>query len=739
MPRLNAIFSVSKNRFALVSFLLAGVAAVPLSQAAVTDGATESTQQAQALPVPNPDQVDFAANTVSYDETGQIITAEGDVEIVQNGQVVRAQRVIYNLPLDKVEAVGNVVMMDEKGDVHFAERAELETKLKNGYIKKLRSVLADGSRFAADEGQKTGKKVVMKNASYTPCEPCKANPEKPALWQIVADKVTHDEEDHSISYNDAKFEVYGVPVMYVPYFSHSDGTIKQKSGLLPPKLSLNSQLGFGLNTRYYWAISPSEDATIGARVFTKEAPQLLTEYRKRFDDAEIKLESSGTYSSSTDKFRGHLFGKGLWEIDNKWRAGFDTQLTSDDKYLKQYNLSSENVLENQFYLERFEDRDYFVTRALSFQDIRVSERSVDQPNILPEMHASFIGDPNALLGGRWNADFSSLNLIRKGNGQDVLRGSAEVGWQRKDVFPIGLVNTFNISVRGDAYQISDRDETSLVGGAGGAKAYRFYPLIHDVVSYPVSRDLGESQLVIEPTVSFTASRKSKNDTDVPNEDSQDVQIDATNIFEANRYPGLDRVEDGSHVTYGLRTGVYTDDGSRGEVFLGQSYRMNNEDNPFPDGSGLSEQKSDVVGQIIAQYKDLYNLNYRFQLNSQNMQSERHEIDGVANFGDLSLSATYLYARSLEGTDLQDSRQQIYGTVGYKLDENWTISNSTRYDLSAETEGLRYTGLGLNYEGQCFNIYTNARRTFTNEDTGDNATEITVQIGLKNIGSFGTAQ
>lgn len=734
--RLNLI-SVCDARLALVSILLTGVAVVPMARAAISSGDLESPSP-QIQPV-DPDQVDFAANSVAYDETGQIITAEGDVEISQNGKIVRAQKVIYNLPKDTVEAVGDVVMLEPSGDVHFADRAELERKLKNAYVQKLRSVLADGSRLTADEGQHVGTKTEMKNATYTPCEPCKADPEKPALWQIAAEKVTHDEAEHSISYENAKFEVYGVPVMYAPYFSHSDGTIKQKSGFLPPKLSLSSQLGFGLTSKYYGAISPSEDATIGARVFSKNTPQFLGEYRKRFDNAEMQFESSATYSNSEDEFRGHLFGEGLWDIDSKWRAGFKTQLTSDDTYLNEYDLSNENVLENQLYLERFEDRDYFVARALAFQDVRVSDRSADQPNILPEMQANFLGDPNGLLGGRWSADFSSLNLLRKGNGQDVFRGSGELAWQRHDILPVGLVNTFNISARGDAYEISDRDEDSIVGGSGGADAFRVYPLIHDVLSYPVSRNVGNAQIVIEPTVAFTASTNTKNDTDIPNEDSQDVQIDATNIFDANRFPGIDRVEDGAHVTYGARTGAYMGDGSKGEIFLGQSYRLDNSDNPFPEGSGLSEQESDLVGQIVAQYKDLYNLNYRFQLGSENFQSERHEIDGFATFGDLSLSATYLYARNLEGTDLQESRQQVYGAAAYKLDEEWTLTTAARYDLSTEDEGLRYTDLGINYAGQCFNILTRARRTFTDEDTGDNGTEVTVQIGLKNLGSFGTAQ
>jgi LPS-assembly protein len=636
-------------------------------------------------------------------------------------------------------------MMDKNGDVHFAERAELKTKLKDGYIKKLKSILADGSRITASEGQKTGGKTVMKDASYTPCEECKVNPDKPVLWQIVADEVTHDEENHSIEYKNAKFEVYGVPIAYVPYFSHSDGTIKQKSGFLTPKLSLNSQLGFGLESRYYWGISPSEDATIGAKVFSKNIPQLTGEYRKRFDNAKLEFDSSATYSNDNNdtnndsKPRAHLFGKGLWDINDKWRSGFNLQLSTDDTYLREFDITRDNVLENQIYAERFDDRDYFSARAFAFQDVRVSDRSVDQPNILPEIQASFMGNPNDFFGGRWNADFSSLNLLREGSGQDILRGSTNLQWQRRDSVSLGLINTLTLSMRGDAYQIYDRDLNSNVGGTGGESAFRFYPVLHDVVSYPVAKNIGSAQVIIEPTVSFTMSSKTKNDTKIPNEDSQDAQIDTTNIFEANRFPGLDRVEDKSHITYGTRAGIYADDGSLGEFFLGQSYRFDNDSNPFPVGSGLSEQESDVVGQVTLNYQSLYDLNYRFQLGSDNFQSERHELDASADFGRLSLSTTYLYARKLERTDIQDSRQQIYASSAYEFDENWNLSSYVRYDLSKEEEGLRSTGLGLNYVGQCFNILTSLRRTYADKETGDNATEFSVQLGLKNIGSFGTDQ
>lgn len=740
----------------LLSCLLAGAAllpAMPYAWAAVSDGEDAQQEQPASLtPQQIEDQVGFLADTVSYNETNQDIVAEGNVEITQNDKIVRAQKIVYHLSTETVEAVGNVSLMDSSGDVHFADRVELERKFSEGYIKKLRSVLADGSRVSAEEGIRTenGTVTIMKNASYTPCEPCKAHPERSPLWQIRADEVRHDKRDHSLTYKNARMEVYGVPIAFTPFFAHPDGTIKQKSGVLPPKFSLNSQLGLGITSQYYWAISPSEDATIGARVFTGTAPQLLGEYRKRFDKAQIEFDSSITYAdrkdsvgdttiTTNDELRGHLFGEGLLELNNKWRTGFKTQLTTDDQYLREYDITGEDVLENEIYAERFENRDYFAIRALGFQDVRVSDRAADQPNILPEFEASFFGKPDELLGGRWSLDISGLGLVRKGNGQDIGRLSTTLEWQRRDISSWGLVNSFNASARGDYYTISDRDENSLVGGSGDANASRLYPLLQDTLSYPFAREFETSQLVIEPTVALTVSPNVENDTDIPNEDSQDVQIDALNIFHANRFPGIDRVEDRNHITYGARAGLYEQDGDNLEVFLGQSFRFENEDNPFPDGSGLSKQKSDIVGQIVANYRDRFTLNYGFQLASDSLSSERHELDATAGFGPLVLSGTYLYSRSLEGTDLDRSREQIYGGAAYKINPEWSVRSAARYDFGSVDEGLRYADFGLGYSGQCFNIETRARRQFTFEDTGDNATEITVSLGLKNLGTFGNEE
>ena len=69
---------------------------------------------------------------------------------------------------------------------------------------------------------------------YTACEPCKAHPERPPLWQVRAAKIIENQQTHVVYYEDAWLEVAGVPIAYVPYFSAPDPTVTRQSGLLAP-------------------------------------------------------------------------------------------------------------------------------------------------------------------------------------------------------------------------------------------------------------------------------------------------------------------------------------------------------------------------------------------------------------------------------------------------------------------------------------------------------------------------
>src|SRR3546814_16823970 len=56
-------------------------------------------------------------------------------------------------------------------------------------------------------------------------------------------------------------------------------------------------------------------------------------------------------------------------------------------------------------------------------------------------------------------------------------------------------------------------------------------------------------LPISPRIQFVASPSTRNPA-IPNEDARAVDLEDSNLFALNRFPGYDRWEDGTRVTYG---------------------------------------------------------------------------------------------------------------------------------------------------------------------------------------------
>jgi LPS-assembly protein len=694
--------------------------------------------------------VHLDAENLVHDEASGIITASGNVFLVQGDKILRADKVIYNLKTDTAEAEGNVVLNEASGNIHYADKVTFNDKLKEGFVQGIQVHMLDGSRFTAREGRHEGGiKTKMRDATYTPCETCRANPEKPPLWQLRASKITHNQEERRISYNDARFEVKGVPVAYLPYFAHPDGTIKRKSGFLVPSAGYKSELGAFVTNKYYWNVAPDRDATLGVTVMTEESPLFTGEYRQRWRNAQFtgsgglitskRVDQSGGVNISEDEeTRGHVLANGRWDMNEKWRSGVNIAWASDDQYMRQYDFSDEDVLENEVYAERFSGRNYASGRILTFQDIRINEREEEQPQVLPEIVATFRGDPNGgqLVRGRWSLDASLLGLHRDGSAQDMDRIGLQAGWQRRMVSDTGLLTTIDATARADLY--NTRGRTVAINNPGlddDVTAGRFFPQMNIQTSYPMEKPMELVQATIEPIASVTLAPNIDINEDIPNEDSQDVQIDTGNLFESNRFPGLDRVEDQSHFTYGLRSGLYGYNGAYIDAFLGQSHRFQEDDNPFPEGSGLETQDSDIVGQISGASGKRYSFNYRFQLENDSFKSERHEVNATADWDRFYVSSNYLFANSLEGTDIDQNREQLAGAAGYYFSPEWRGRVGARQDLGGENPGLRRAYAGIDYFGQCLSWSLVGQRNLTDDASGESDTEIVFKIGLKNLGGF----
>ena len=355
----------------------------------------------------------FSADSVIYDRDSEVVTAEGRVEVARAERVLLADRVRYDARTGLVRAEGNVSILEPTGDVVFANEVELSDDLKEGFVIGIGVLLADDSRLAANGARRTSdQRTVMSKAVFSACELCAEEPERPPLWQIKAVSVIHDQKAHRIEYRDAVLELGGFPIAYTPYFSHPDPSVERKTGFLAPLYGSSGPLGIKFEAPFYIAFAPHRDATLTPLVTGKEGVALRGEYRERTQGGGFELRGSVTEVGKRDQnnssiggrdIRGHVDATGRFDLDDTWRTGFDLARSTDDTYLRRYDISSEDTLTTNLFAEGFRGRTYASANAYFFQGLRAEDDPGETPFVAPLLDYSFVSEPGR-FGGRYALD-----------------------------------------------------------------------------------------------------------------------------------------------------------------------------------------------------------------------------------------------------------------------------------------------------------------------------------------------
>lgn len=701
--------------------------------------AIASTVSAQSLHVTQAPVV-LRADEVIHDRELGVVRATGNVEASQGDRVLNADTITYNERTDTVTARGNVVLLEPTGEVIFADYVELRDEFKNGLISGIRMRLTDNSRLAANQARRgDGNRLEMSKAVYSPCESCKRHPQRPPLWQLTASRVVHDQRARRIEYYNAYLEVFGVPVAYTPYFSHPDPTVDRLTGFLAPSYGSSSELGLKLEVPYYFNLAPDKDATFAPIFTSKEGVVLAGEYRQRVNQGSFEISGSITRPKARDvngerltgrDTRGHIFGRGRFKANRTWRWGFDLQRSTDDTYLRRYDILHEDTLTSDLYLEGFRGRNYFSAEAFAFQGLRDDDDPGLTPLIWPIVGYSFASEPSR-LGSRYQLDLNFLHLTRT-EGNDSRRLSLDAGWQLPFVAPAGDIYTLSANLRGDLYFINGLARPGRgAGDSFSGLTGRFHPRLALDWRYPLVRDQGSMRQIIEPLASVVLSPYNANPDEIPNEDSVSFEFDDTNLFSHDRFPGLDRVEAGPHFNVGLKAGVYGASGGSTTFLFGQTFRLR-DDVVFPGRSGLETTRSDYVGRLTIAPSEFFEYSHRFRLDRDDFGFRRNEIDlalGPAwlrlNLGFVSLS------RDLSADEAQ-SRRELRASSRVKFNENWSASGVYRRNLS-EQGGTITAGVGIVYENECIIFTADLRRDFTRDRDVKPSTSVNFRIALKNLG------
>lgn len=711
----------------------------------------EQAPAATKAETPTPRDIHFEADKAEYDNANDIITARGNVLLRSEDQSVRADAVQWNRKTGAVVATGNVRLVDESGNQLFTQSVELNDKFETGAMEELLLALRAGGRLAARSGERGDDgSVILTDAAYSACkvqdpDGCAKKPS----WRVTADRVIYDPETNTVDFDGAVLELFGRRILPLPGLAvRTDG--QAIAGFLVPDLRISESNGVEVQGSYYMRFDDNKDLLLGAHVYTEAAPMVSAEWRHLTGKGAYQITGYATHSSRISTFtgvptsesdiRGYIFANGRFQFTPEWSFTGSIRFASDRTFLRRYDISRDDRLRSTFNLERIDEASYLSIAGWATQTLRLNTPQGQVPLALPVIdYRRRIAEP--VLGGTVELQANTLAIVRD-QGQDTQRAFAGAKWDLRKLTTLGQVVTFTGQVRGDVYHTDQTalTSTAIYRGNEGWEA-RGVALAAVDVEWPfVGEAFGGTQ-VFKPRIQLVATPPIRN-LAVPNEDARAIDLEDSNLFALNRFPGYDRVEDGVRLTYGLDWELLRP-GWRVKTTIGQSYRFDRDQDILPDGTGLSERVSDFVGRTEVRFRDRVKLTHRYRLDKDNLAIRRNEFDAtVGNERDyVELGYLKLDRDITNFEDLQD-REELRAAARISFNRYWSIFGSGVFNLTDRDEDPTLvsdgfepirTRLGVAYEDDCLEFGLTWRRDYVTAGDAERGNTFQLFFSLKNLG------
>ena len=738
-------------------------AALPLALFA-TEAAAQTQSAAPTVPAPAPaaapaetDQlIEFSADQVTYDSDNDIVTALGQVRMERDGNYVAADRVTWTRKTGEVRAEGNVVVMNPQGDKLLGENVVLTDTLKDGTIDNLLIVLESGGRIAATHGRRSGDVTILDNAIYSPCAVttetgCPRNPS----WAITATQVIYDPNSDRVRFRGGRMQIFGVTLPLLPVFSvGTGGEAGGISGFLVPEISISHKRGLEVALPYYYRLGPNRDLTITPHVYTGVLPAIEAKYRELNRVGAFQIGGFLTYGTieeltelgepeETDHkgIRAYFEGNGKWQLDPAWSVTAASRFVTDKTMTRRYDITHDDRLRSVINVERISPNSYISIAGWAFQGLRVDDVQKRIPIALPAIDARFKIEP-PILGGSLELQANSLSILRV-EGQDTQRAFASARWDLRRLTDWGQEVLLTGYVRGDVYHTDDSASTlvPLYRGTDGWHARGIGALAGEI-RWPLVGPLFGGSQRLTPRLQLVLTPPTPN-LDIPNEDARSVELEDSNLFALNRFPGYDRWEDGSRLTYGFDW-YYERPNLSVMTTIGQSYRISSKEEIFPEGTGLAGRVSDIVGRTRIRYGRFIDLTHRFRVDKDNLAVRRNEID--LTFGGEETYAQIGYLRlnrDIDETveDLRD-KEELRAAVRIKFAKHWSIFGATVLDLTDKAEDpvsnadgfdpVRHR-VSLDYEDDCIALGVGWRRDYERVGGFSEGSTFSFHVSFKGLG------
>ena len=697
------------------------------------------------------DEMGFNADQLLYDNDRNVVTAAGNVVVTRESRVLKADTVTWDRKTGRVFAKGDVSLTNTNGDIAYGDTVEITDDLKDGIVNSLLIVTEKGDRIAADKGERRGAIFILNHAAYSPCEVVDAHgcPKNPT-WQVKAARVVYDSDREIVKYRGARMEMFGVPLLPLPGLAHPVGG-QGGSGFLVPDVNIDAQNGLEIALPYYFLLAPNRDLIVTPHVYSNVLPMIQGRYRQLFDKGAVEVTSyatvsrradpTNTFLEQTQDFRGYIDADGKFQLDPYWSITGALRRVTDRTFLNRYHISDDDKLRSTVNAERIGERSYLSIAGWAFQTLRPGSLQGQVPIALPAIDYRLrLKDP--WLGGIFQIQANSLAITRTA-GQDTQRAFVGAQWTLSRLTRFGQELGLTAYLRGDVYHsgANDLTTTAIYQGQPGWQTRGIAAFAGDMRWPFVGRFLGGTQQ-ITPRVQIVVAPRLKN-LSIPNEDSRAVDLEDSNLFALNRFPGYDRFEDSTRITYGFDY-RYDRPLLTVEANIGQSYRLNDRDSILPDGTGLSDRLSDFVGRIEVRYADLVSVIERFRLDKDNLAVRRNEFDATLGSRKTYAKISYLRLNRNITSGVEDLRDIEEVRLGGRIafGKRWSLYGATTVDLTGPSDDPQtpfdgYTPirhrLGVAYEDDCLSLTFTWQREYQTFGDARQGNSYLVRLAFRNLG------
>ena len=627
----------------------------------------------------------------NFDNTYKV----GKFEYYINQELLKAVKITFTTGGDKNNSDE---FYFESAFVNLKENKFLAKDISAKFHKTLFNNNKNDPRVTAHSGYGDKSSTYFEKGVFTSCK----KTDKCPPWKIQSRKIKHDKIKKQIIYKDAWLKIYDVPFIYFPKFFHPDPSVKRQSGFLTPKLGSSNNLGKSIYTPYFYTISKNKDITIKPRLFSQNKFVLQNEYRQKTKNSYTIADFSftnGINSNFNNKknTKSHFFTNTKMDLNfERFTASLlevNYEKTSNDNYLKLFNLESPLLLQNNDVLESkiqldLEHPDYSLTTSFEMYETLDGHNSDRYEYVLPSYDFSKNFKMKSFTG--------NFNINSYGN--NILNST--------NVVTSEIFNNFNYNTNDTFFdngiksnQIISFKNVNTMGKNN--LLYRSHPQYEIMTaytynaSYPLRKNTTKSLNTVEPKLSFRFSPNKMKDNN-----HLERRMDVNNIYTNNRLSMDNSLEPGESITLGFNLkkekisvkNEITSIEKYIEFKLATVFRAN-EENDLPKSSTLSKKKSNIFGQFKYDPTGNITLNYNFSLKEDLNEFEYNSLNTKIDFNKFTTQFTYLEERGAVGqTNIIESH------IGYNFNEENSLSFKTRENRKLNL--TEYYNLLYEYKNDC---------------------------------------